>query len=154
MARYHSGNHQPLANWNNLPIYLATILSAVLAAGLVLVAVLGSMGSPLVMSLAFAMPLDPAWSLWRLFSYVLVNQISFFTPFAILCFYWWSVGIETHLGRDILARLVLLLVLTAPAVCGVWWLIGARRIVTPCVYEPAFRCMLPKCNLNESVAPT
>ena len=126
MARYYSGSHQPLTNWNNIPIYLATILSAILAAGFVLVAVLGSMRSPLVLSLAFAMPLDPAWSLWRLFTYVIVNPISFFTPFAILCFYWWSVGIETHLGRERLATLVLLLVLIAPAMCGVWWVLGAR----------------------------
>ena len=126
MARYHSGNHQPLTTWNNIPIYLATILCAVFAAGFVLIAVLGSMRSPLVESLAFEMPLDPAWSLWRIFTYVIVNRISFFTPLGIMCFYSWGVGIETHLGRAILARLVALLVVTAPAVCAVWWLIGAR----------------------------
>ena len=126
MARFTSGNHQPLTFWNNLPIYLATILCVVFGVGFVVDAVLQSVRSPLLGGLVFTMPLAPSWSLWRLFTYVIVNPISFFTPFAIMCFYWWSVGIETHLGRAIFAKLVLLLVLVAPAVCLVWYGLGVR----------------------------
>lgn len=124
MARFSSGNHQPFTYWNNLPIYLTTILSVVLAVGFVAVAVLSSMRSPILSGLVFTMPLAPAWSLWRLFTYVIVNPISFFTPFSIMCFYWWCSGIETHLGQAVLARLVLLLVLASPAVCLVWYALG------------------------------
>jgi hypothetical protein len=80
-----------------------------------------SMGSPLLEWLIFAMPLEPAWSLWRLFTYVFIGQVSFFTPFGILFFYWMSVGIETHMGRPKLARLLVLITLVTPAVSAVWW---------------------------------
>src|SRR5213076_2351575 len=99
MARYSSGHNQPLTHWNNLPIYLTTILTAVLVAGLVISAVLMSMRSPLLEFFIFTMPLQPAWSVWRLVTYVVIGQVSFFTPFSILFFYWISVGLETHLGR-------------------------------------------------------
>lgn len=125
MARYSYGNTPPLRYWNGLPIYLTTILTAVFVLGLIVSAVLMSMRNPLIGALVFVMPLEPAWSLWRLFTYVFINQVSFFTPFSIFFFYWMSVGIETHLGRPALARLLTLLVLTIPVVAGAWyWLAG------------------------------
>jgi hypothetical protein len=125
MARYCSGNNEPLTRWNNRPIYLTTILTALFVLGLIATAVLSSAHSPLLEWLIFTMPLTPAWSLWRLVSYVFIGEISFFTPFAILCFYWWSIGIETHLGRGVLTRLLALLALTGPAACVVWWTLGS-----------------------------
>jgi hypothetical protein len=121
MARYYSGQNQPLTNWNNLPIYLTTILTAVLVAALIVQVIAESAGFSLARLLAFSMPLIPGWSLWRLITHVLVQQISFFTPFALLCFYWWSVGVETHMGRAVLSKLLLVLALTTPAVGAVWW---------------------------------
>src|SRR5687767_4791849 len=121
MARYYSGRNQPLTHWNNLPIYLTTVLTAVLVLGLVISAVLTSMQSPLLRIFIFEMPLAPAWTLWRLLTYVVIGQISFFTPCSILFFYWLSVGLETHLGRPKLARLLLLVTLTTPAVAALWW---------------------------------
>jgi hypothetical protein len=121
MARYYSGKNQPLAHWNNLPIYLTTILAVLMVVGLFVSAVLMSMSSPLLGWLVFAMPLDPAWSLWRLFTYVFIGRVSFFTPFGILFFYWMSVGIETHMGRPKLAKLLVLIALVTPAVSAVWW---------------------------------
>ncbi len=121
MARYYSGNNQPLTVWNNVPIYLTTIITAVFVVGLVLSAVLMSMRSTLLGYLIFAMPLDPAWSLWRLITYVFIGRVSFFTPFGILFFYWLSLGIESHLGRPKLARLLVLLALVVPAVAAFWW---------------------------------
>jgi hypothetical protein len=121
MARYSSGHNQPLTHWNNLPIYLTTIITAVFVVGLVVSAVLSSLESPLRVLLIFAMPLEPPWTLWRLVSYVFIGRVSFFTPFSIFFFYWLSVGLETHLGRQVLARLLLLITLVTPAVAAVWW---------------------------------
>ncbi|MEI9897231.1 MAG: DUF6576 domain-containing protein [Chthoniobacter sp.] len=125
MARYLSGPTQPLGRWNNISIYLTTILTAVFVAGLIGTAMLTAARSPLLEAFVFSMPLRPAWTLWRLFTYVFVSPVSFFTPFAILCFYWFSVGIETHLGRTVLSRLLILLVLVPPAVSAFcWWGLG------------------------------
>jgi len=121
MARFSSGSTPPIGHWKNVPIYLTTILTALFVLGLVLSAVLAAAHSPLLGWFVFTMPLDPGWSLWRLFSYVFVNQISFFTPFSIFFFYWMSVGIETHLGRPTLVRLLTLLALVVPAVAAAWW---------------------------------
>lgn len=125
MARYCPGNNEPLARWNQHPIYLTTILTGVLVIGLVLSAIFSVSRSGGGQWLIFTMPLEPAWSVWRAFTYVLVDQISFFTPFAILCFYWWSLGLETHLGQEKLSQLLGALVLSGPAVCVAWWLLGA-----------------------------
>jgi len=121
MARYASRNNEPLTRWRDHPVYLTTILTALFVVGILVTAVLSALRSPLVYDLVFTMPLAPAWSLWRLATYVFVAEMSFFTPFSILCFYWWSMGIETHLGRDLLAKLLVLLVLASPAVAAVWW---------------------------------
>jgi hypothetical protein len=121
MARYSSGHNQPLTRWNNLPIYLTTILTALFVVGLIVSAVFTSLQSPLLGWLVFAMPLDPAWSVWRALTYVFIGRVSFFTPFSILFFYWLSLGIETHLGRTILSRLLLLITLTTPALAAFWW---------------------------------
>lgn len=122
MARYASRNNEPIGRWRDHPVYLTTILTALFIVGLAVSAVIDAMHSPVGRALIFTMPLAPAWSLWRLVSYVFIDRVSFFTPFAIMCFYWWSMGIETHLGRALLARLLALIVLASPAVCVVWWL--------------------------------
>ena len=140
MARYLSRNNDPLTRWNNHPVYLTTILTGLFILGLVVSAVLGSMRSPLGAMLVFTMPLEPAWSLWRLVTYIFVGQLSFFTPFAILCFYWWSMGIETHVGRTVLSKLLALLVLVGPLVCVVRWkMLGAFDVAAG---NYAFTCGL------------
>ncbi len=121
MARYYSGKNQPLTHWNNLPIYLTTIIAALLVVGLILSAVLMSASSPLLGWLVFEMPLDPPWSVWRLVTYIFVGRVSFFTPFGILFFYQMAVGIETHLGRPKLAWLLGLITLVTPVVAAFWW---------------------------------
>ncbi len=121
MARYSSGHNQPLTQWNNLPIYLTTILTGVFVVGLFLSAVLMSLRSPLLGLLIFEMPLRPEWSLWRLFTYVFIGRVSFFTPFSILFFYWLSMGLETHLGRVVLTRLLVIITLVTPAMAALWW---------------------------------
>jgi hypothetical protein len=66
---------------------------------------------------------------------VLVGQMNLFTPFAILCFYWWSVGVETHLGRGILTKLLLLLALSGPVVGLVWWWGLGKETISMGSYE-------------------
>ncbi len=122
MARYCSTPNAPLGRWNNLPIYLTTIVTALFVLGLIVFAVLGAQHSPAASLAIFTAPLVPAWSLWRLVTYLLVDQISFFTPFGLFCFYWWSVGIETHLGRSVVTGLWVLVALASPAVAALGWL--------------------------------
>jgi hypothetical protein len=130
MARYSSySNNEPLTRWNNIPIYLTTILTALFAVGFLLSAVAITSHSPALDWFVSSIPLIPRWSLWRLFTYVFVGELSFFTPFAIFCFYWWSIGIETHLGRATVGILLLLLTLLGPAVGAVWyWVLGVGSV--------------------------
>ena len=111
MARYMSRDTEPLAKWRGMPIYLTTILTALLTAGFLVSAVLTAARSPWLRSLTFMTPVT-SWSGWlSVLSYAFVSRVDFFTPLGIVCFYWWAAGIETHLGRGPLVRLLGLLVL-------------------------------------------
>jgi hypothetical protein len=125
MARYLSGPTQPLGTWKNIPIYLTTILTALFVVGFIATAVLASMGSLVLQFLVFSLPLYPSWTLWRLVTYPFINPVNFFTPFGIFFFYWFCVGIETHLGRMVVTRLLILLI-SVPVVIGAlcWWGLG------------------------------
>ncbi|MEI7821476.1 MAG: DUF6576 domain-containing protein [Verrucomicrobiota bacterium] len=112
MARYTSRDTEPLAKWRGVPIYLTTILAALLVVGFLGSAFLKAARSPLLESLAFHTPVA-SWKGWlSVLTYPFVSEVNFFTPFTIICFYWWAAGIETHLGRAPLVRLLLLLTLT------------------------------------------
>jgi len=122
MARYLSRESEPFGKWKGIPIYLATILSAVLGAGIVVRAFLQSAASPFLSKLIFALPMED-WTGWlAVLTYPLMDKISFFTPFSIMVFYWLAVGIETHLGRSVLVKLLTIITLTPVAVSAVaWW---------------------------------
>ncbi|MCX6980523.1 MAG: hypothetical protein NTV08_07195 [Verrucomicrobia bacterium] len=112
MARYTSRDTEPLAKWRGMPIYLTTILAALLVVGFLGSAFLKAARSPLLEALAFHTPVA-SWKGWlSVLTYPFVSEVNFFTPFTIICFYWWAAGIETHLGRPPLVRLLLLLTLT------------------------------------------
>src|SRR5438034_318034 len=116
MARYLSRESEPYGKWKGIPIYLTTILCAALVAGLFVTAFLRSAGSPLISNLVFALPVSH-WTGWlAVFSYPLVDKVTFFTPFAIMIFYWLAVGVESHLGRGPLVKLLILITLTPVAV--------------------------------------
>jgi hypothetical protein len=121
MARYLSGPTQPFGKWNGIPIYLSTILTALLAIGFLGSALLAHSGATFVEALLLNIPFRPVWALWRPLTYVLVQPMDFFTPFSIFCFYWFAVGIETHLGRAPLSRLLILLALVPLAVGAVFY---------------------------------
>jgi hypothetical protein len=120
MARFCTRENEPLKKWNGVPIYLTTIITAVLVLGLTFSAVLQTVRSPLLLRLTYMVPGgDLNWL--TAFIYPLIDQFSFFTPFFIFFFYWAAVGIESHLGRGVLTKVIALVVLV-PAVAGlVMW---------------------------------
>jgi hypothetical protein len=124
MARYCTRENAPLGKWNGVPIYLTTIVTAVFVLGLLFSAILQSLRSPLLLDLTFYLPgNDLNWL--AAFTYPLIDRLSFFTPFGIFFIYRFAVGIETHLGRAVLTRLMLLLVLVPVVIgCLMWWGFG------------------------------
>lgn len=121
MARYLSRETLPYGKWNGIPIYLTTLLTVAFVIGLFVSAILKSAGSPLLTSLVFNLPND-SWSGWfSSLSYIFVGLPDFFTPLGIICFYFWSVGIESHLGRGPLVRLWAILTFLPVAIAAVLW---------------------------------
>jgi hypothetical protein len=142
MARYLSGPTLPYGKWNGIPIYLSTILAVALGLGLIGTAIIQAAYPALLRAFVFAMPLEPPWSLWRAVTYVFVIPINFFTPFTVFFFYWLAVGIETHLGRGVLTRLILLLVAVVPVVMAFWWWIFGISTNTFPIYNYMLDCGL------------
>lgn len=124
MARYMSRDTEPLFKWGRLPVYLTTIFVALLTLGFLASAFLLSAKSPWLDALTFSTPVT-SWSGWlSALSYPLISKVDFFTPLGIVCFYCWAVGIETHLGRAPLVRLLCILVLLPVAFLSVLSLSG------------------------------
>lgn len=122
MPRYLSRETEPYGKWNGIPIYLTTILTAVFVVGMIVNAVLRAARTPFLESLYLCVPLKSAWGLLGIVTYPFMGLPNFFTPFAILCFYWWASGIETHLGRRPLTTL--LAILTLGPVAAAWIFYG------------------------------
>lgn len=114
MARYLSRETEPFGKWNGIPIYLTTIITAVMILALIACAMFQAAGSRLHLEAGFLVPRNGFGNALAIFTYPLVDGLNFFTLFGIYCFYTWCVGIESHLGRGVLTRLMLLL-LAAPA---------------------------------------
>ena len=112
MARFCSRDNEPITNWNGVPIYLTTIITAAFVLGLVIAAIMPAAG--LFMFVLPGTALTPITVL----TYPFVAPFSIFTVLAVYIFYQLSLGLETHLGRSKLAVLVGLLAL-APALVGV-----------------------------------
>jgi hypothetical protein len=124
MARYMSRDTEPLTKWRGLPIYLTTIFTALFVIGFLASAALAAARSPWMTSLTFHTPVT-SWTGWlSVLSYPFIELPSFFTPLGIVCFYWWAAGIESHLGRGPLVRLLAILVLLPVAFMGVLALSG------------------------------
>lgn len=115
MPRYLSLETEPFGKWKGLPIYLTTIIVAAMVAGLIACAFIEAEGSFDLRSAAFIVPRDGWANAATLWLYPLIDRFNFFTPFGIFCFYWWSIGIETHLGRKALVQLLFLLTIIPAA---------------------------------------
>ena len=124
MARFCTRENEPLKKWNGVPIYLTTLIAAALAAGFLISAILLSLRSPLFYRLMFDLPENDLNWLAAL-TYPFIDYINFFTPICILFFYNMAVGIETHLGRWVLTRTLLIITLVPVAIaCALWWGMG------------------------------
>ena len=121
MARYLSRETEPYGKWKGIPIYLTTILTAVFVVGMIATAVLRAADSQFIESLILHVPLQSAWGVLGIVTYPFMGLPDFFTPFAIMCFYWWACGIETHLGRRPLVTLLAILALAPAAAAWFWW---------------------------------
>lgn len=116
-------DNQPLGNFRGLPIYLTTLLVAAIVVGLIFSAIAGA-GN------AFALfGFIPAlfWQhgqVWRLVSYLIVDQVSFFTIFNLLFLYSFGRDCEQEMGRGRYAVFLGLLVLTPALIATLLWLAG------------------------------
>ena len=117
-------DNEPLRYYGRVPVYVATILAALYAVGVLVTVVLNVAGWP-VENLAFSteMFFRHGW-LWQLPTCTFVNFPSFFLPFGIFFLYRFCVEIEQYFGRSALLKLYALLLLTIAAVLGLWHLAG------------------------------
>lgn len=120
MARYLSRETLPYGKWNGIPIYLTTLITVAFVVGLFVSAILASARSPWLAALMFTP--DCSWAGWlSALSYPFIEVPTFFTPLGIICFYCWAVGIESHLGRGPLIRLLGILTFLPVAFLSVLW---------------------------------
>ncbi len=119
-------DNQPITRINGVPIFLTTIIVAIVVVGLVVSAL-----SPGAFMLFI---FDPEWvwhqgQVWRLVSYLAVDQISFFTIFNILFLYSFGRDCELEMGRGRYSMFMALLVLTPVLMATLLWLVGFRGMV-------------------------
>jgi membrane associated rhomboid family serine protease len=116
-------DNQPLGNFRGLPIYLTTIIVAIIVAGLVFSAFAGfatAIGW-------FAFVPELLWrqgQVWRMVSYLAVDQVNFFTIFNLLFLYAFGRDCEKELGRGRYLGFLAVLVLTPVLVATLLWLAG------------------------------
>ncbi len=115
---------QPLTWLGRVPVYATTILVAVLVAGMIATVMLDSAKADLS---TFAFDPQAFWKkahLWQLFSHPLISHPNFFYVFGLVCVYWFGIGVESYLGRNVFLRLVFLLCLVPALTATAWWLGG------------------------------
>lgn len=122
-------DNQAIGNFRGLPIYLTTILVAVIAVGLIFSALAGVYTAFAL----FAFQADLVWrhgQVWRLVSYLAVDQVSFFTLFNLLFLYAFGRDCENEMGRGRYAAFLGVLVLTPVVLATVLWFAGIGGGVT------------------------
>ena len=118
-----SRDNEPLGNFRGMPIYLTTIIVAVIVVGLIISAVAGF---PAAFGL-FAFEPVLFWQrgqIWRLVSYLAVDQVNFFTIFNLLFLYSFGRDCEKEMGRSRYFAFLGLLVLAPVLVATLLWLLG------------------------------
>ncbi len=91
-------DNQPLRYYKGNAVYLTMYLALALTAGVVLTLLLNA-ARIMPWFLAFIPQAFASGAIWQPFTYVFVDQISFFTPLGLLVFYFWGVEVEKYLGR-------------------------------------------------------
>lgn len=117
-------DYGPITWFRRVPVYLTTILIALLTLGMFATVFLATARAD-VSLFAFAPPdfWRRGW-LWQLFTYPLINPPSFFFLFGLFFFYWFGTDVERYLGRSRYLKLFLLLLATPPLVSTLWWWSG------------------------------
>lgn len=116
-------DNRPLGNFRGLPIYLTTIIVAVFVIGLVFSALAGA-GASLAL---FAFEPGLVWQhgqVWRLITYLAVDQVNFFTIFNLLFLYSFGRNCEQEMGRGRYIAFFGLLVLSPVVITTLLWLAG------------------------------
>lgn len=126
-------DNQPLGRYRGVPIYLTTIIVAVIVVGLVFSALAGYLAS--LAWFAF----DPGlfWQqgqLWRLISYLIVDQVNFFTIFGLMFLYSFGRDCEQEMGRGRYSVFFGLLVLTPALIATLLWLLGVGGMVAGSIH--------------------
>src|SRR5438552_3581230 len=123
-AASNYNDYAPITWFKRLPVYVTTILTALFVAGMFATAF---MEAARVGILPFAFSPADLWqhgSVWQIFTYLLIQEPSFFFIFGIFFFYWFGVDVERYLGRSRYFKLLALLLLTPVAVLSLWWTIA------------------------------
>ncbi len=121
-------DNQPLGYVRGIRIYLTTIIVAVIVAGLIVSALTGfstAIG-------LFAFHSDLFWrhaQVWRLLTYVGVDQANFFTIFNLLFLYSFGRDCETEMGRGRYLAFMGLLILTPALIATGLGLLGFGGVI-------------------------
>jgi len=124
--RFYPGDpdHQPLGHVGRVPVFAATIISALFVVGMALTVMLETAGGPLHLFAFSTLEFFLHGWLWQPFTCVFINAPNFFFLFSVIFFYWSSVEIEQYLGRRVFLTLYALLLVALVAVLGLWQLAG------------------------------
>ena len=116
-------DNQPLTRIGNLPVYGTTIIVAALVIGLVVSALFGGFAARAM----FAFSPELFWrhgQVWRALSYLIVDQVNFFTLFMLLFLYSFGRDCEQELGRARYFGFLALLIATPVIIATLLWLLG------------------------------
>ncbi len=116
-------DNQPMTRFGNFPVYGTTIIVAALVVGLIISALFG--GS--VARAMFAFEPGLFWregQVWRALSYLIVDQVSFFTLFNLFFLYNFGRDCEQELGRARYFGFLGLLIATPVVMASLLWVAG------------------------------
>ena len=124
--RFYPGDpdHQPLGHVGRVPVFAATIISALFVAGMVATVMLQTAGSSLQWFIFSTENFYFRGWIWQPFTCVFVNGADFFFLFGVYFFYRFGIEIEQYLGRRAFLTLYFLLLISLAGVLGLWQLAG------------------------------
>lgn len=116
-------DNQPVAHWGRVPIYLTTIVVAVIVVGLLF----SALGGTAAAFAYFTFTPELAWrhgEVWRAVTYLAVDQVNFFTIFNLLFLYSFGRDCELEMGRGRYAAFLAVLILVPVAFVTILWFAG------------------------------
>jgi membrane associated rhomboid family serine protease len=126
-------DNQPIGNVRGIPIYLTTIVVAVIVVGLIFSALAGGYTAGAL----FAFHPESVWrhgQIWRLVSYLAVGEVNFFTIFNLLFLYGFGRDCERELGRGRYVAFLGVLLLVPAVIATILWLVGIGGAVAGSIH--------------------